>query len=471
MATEFRLPELGENIAAGNVVRVMVAPGDTIEADQPVLEIETDKASLEVPSTVAGRVSEVLAKEGKPLKVGEVILIVEQSDREQTAPQPKSESKPETKPERKAEPATKADTPAEGRTVAVAQQAAQAPAAAEQPPGPIQAQAANTVEVAQAPVAARASSAQGRGPVPASPSVRRLAREIGVDVHQVQGSAPGGRITDEDVKLHARQLNTEAARLAPIGPTGAGTAAAPSVQLPDFSRWGEIERSELTGIRRRTAENMAHAWSVVPQVTQFDKADCTDLDKLRRQYAKRVEAAGGKLTMTAILLKVLPAALRKFPQFSSSLDLASNELIHKRYCHIGVAVDTDRGLLVPVLRDCDKKSIIDISIELTDLAERARNRKVTLDEMQGGSFTVSNLGGIGGTAFTPIVNWPEVAILGVARTQIEPVWRDGQFVPRTILPLALSYDHRVIDGADGARFLRWVCEAIEQPLLLMLESV
>jgi pyruvate dehydrogenase E2 component (dihydrolipoamide acetyltransferase) len=216
---------------------------------------------------------------------------------------------------------------------------------------------------------------------------------------------------------------------------------------------------------------MAYSWSTVPQVTQFDKADVTDVERLRKQYGKRVEQAGAKLTLTAIIVKVLPAALKRFPQVNSSIDIENDELIHKRYYHIGVAVDTDRGLLVPVIRDADKKSITDIAVELGEMAERARNRKTSLDEMQGGTFTVSNLGGIGGTAFTPIVYSPQAAILGVARSVTEPVWDDDrrEFVPRLMMPVSLSYDHRVIDGADGARFLRYVCELLEQPFLAMLE--
>jgi pyruvate dehydrogenase E2 component (dihydrolipoamide acetyltransferase) len=240
--------------------------------------------------------------------------------------------------------------------------------------------------------------------------------------------------------------------------------------LPDFSRWGEVDRQDMTSIRRRTAEHMAHAWTTIPHVTQFDKADITELEKLRKQFGGRVEAEGGKLTVTAILVKLIAHALQKFPQFNASVDMANNQVVYRRYINIGIAVDTDRGLLVPVIRDADRKNITDLAVELGELADRARNRKATLDDMQGGTFTITNLGGIGGTNFTPIVNSPEVAILGVARTQIEPVYVDGQFQPRSMLPLALSYDHRVIDGADGARFLRWLVEVIEQPFLLFMEG-
>jgi len=302
--------------------------------------------------------------------------------------------------------------------------------------------------------------------VAASPSVRRLAREIGVDVNEVPPTGPDGRVTVEDVKGYARQMHVDMGGTAPLRPLG----GVPALPLPDFARWGEIERQPLSTVRRRTAENMAYAWVTAPQVTQFDQADITDLDKLRKQYGPRVEAAGGKLTVTAILVKVVAAALRKFPQFNATLDMANHEVILKHYCHIGVAVETERGLLVPVLRDADTKNLTEIARDLQGLADRARTRKTTLDEMQGGSFTISNLGGIGGTGFTPIVNVPEVAILGVSRARVEPVYADGRFEPRLMLPLALSYDHRLIDGADAARFLRWVAEALEQPFLLFLEG-
>ncbi len=224
----------------------------------------------------------------------------------------------------------------------------------------------------------------------------------------------------------------------------------------------------MGNVRRKTAEHMARAWAAVPHVTQFGKADITELEKLRTQYAPQAEALGGKLTITAIALKVVTAALKRFPQFNASLDMAHDEVIYKHYYHLGVAVDTDRGLLVPVIRDVDRKSLLDLSVELSRVAERARARKTTLDEMQGGTFTVTNLGGIGGTNFSPIVNVPEVAILGLARTAFEPVYRNGRFEPRLMLPLAVSYDHRLIDGADGARFVRWVAEALEEPFRIVL---
>lgn len=293
---------------------------------------------------------------------------------------------------------------------------------------------------------------------PAAPSVRRLARELGVDIAQVRGTGERGRISVEDIKSHAKAL------------LSGGGLAAPAAALPDFTRWGAVRREPMSKVRRITAQAMTQAWLAAPRVTQYDKADVTDLEAFRKRHARRVEAAGGKLTMTAILLKVAAGALRAFPQFNASLDPAQEEIVFKEYVHVGVAVDTDRGLLVPVVRDVERKNITRLASELADLAERARTKRITPDEMEGGTFTISNLGGIGGTAFSPIVYWPQVAILGVSRSEMQPVWRDGQFVPRLVLPLSLSYDHRLIDGADAARFLRWICEALEEPLILALEG-
>jgi pyruvate dehydrogenase E2 component (dihydrolipoamide acetyltransferase) len=247
-----------------------------------------------------------------------------------------------------------------------------------------------------------------------------------------------------------------------------GPATGPSSPLPDFANWGEVERKPMTNIRRKTAQHLAHAWNVVAHVTQCDKADITHLEELRSKYRDKVKDAGGNLTMTSILVKVLAVAVRQFPQFNTSIDVEASELILKKYVNVGVAVDTEWGLLVPVIRDADTKNVTQIAIELQQLSEKARARKLTLEEMTGGSISISNLGGIGGTYFTPIVNWPEVAILGVSRGVTEPVWRSGTVEPRQLLPLSLSYDHRALDGADAIRFLRWIVEAIEQPFLLSL---
>ena len=277
----------------------------------------------------------------------------------------------------------------------------------------------------------------------------------------MQGTGNGGRILSGDVVRTARSLLEAAA---------AGGAAPAPPPLPDFSRWGEVERETMSGIRRTTAVHLSTSWTTIPHVTQHDDADITELEQLRKRFGPRVQEAGGKLTMTAIAVRVVASALRVFPRFAASVDMASREVILKRYTHVGVAVDTDRGLLVPVIRDADRKNATELSVELGVLAARARDGKLTLEEMQGGCFTITNLGGLGGTSFTPIVNYPEVAILGMSRSRVTPVHRDGGFEPRLMLPLSLSYDHRVIDGADAVRFLRWIVEALEDPFLLSLEG-
>jgi pyruvate dehydrogenase E2 component (dihydrolipoamide acetyltransferase) len=304
--------------------------------------------------------------------------------------------------------------------------------------------------------------------------VRRLARELGIDVNDVPGTGPDGRISLEDVKAYARQILSGAAptledRGAPRI-SNAPAAAFSIPDLPDFSRFGEVERVTTNKVRKVTAETMALSWNVIPHVTQFDRADITELEPWRARYAPRVEAAGGKLTVTAIAVKVVASALKVFPKFNASYDHREQELVLKKYINVGVAVDTDHGLLVPVIRDADRKNITTIAAELAELSEKSRTRKIALDDLQGANFNISNLGGLGTTYFSPIVAWPQVAVLGMGRANVEAVHRDGAFVPRSILPLAVSYDHRAVDGADCARFLRWIAEAMEQPLLLALEG-
>jgi len=451
--TEFKVPELGENVATGDVTKVLVNVGDTITHEQPVLELETDKATIEVPSSVAGVVKEIRVKKGDKVKVGAVVLTVDapasgNGDRAAAAKTPP----PDATPSLDAPPA--------------APQSASAPAQASGSSRVVPMPVRQTQEPALAPAAALPPSARPDGrAAPASPAVRRLAREIGVNINDVEGSGPNGRITQEDAKEHARRILSS---VGSAGAVGAGTLARPARQLPDFSKFGEVERQAWTNIRRVTAEHLGYAWNAIPHVTQFDKADVTELEALRKRHKEQVAKAGGNLTVTAMLVRILATAVRKFPQFNASIDTERGEIVFKKYVNIGVAVDTDRGLLVPVIRNADEKNITQIAVELNQLAERARDRKLTPDDMSGGSITISNLGGIGGTYFTPIVNWPEVAILGVSRGAIEPVWKDGEFEPVQRLPLSLSYDHRVIDGADAMRFVRWVVEAIEQPFLLSL---
>ena len=485
-------------------------PVTRIEKDQTVLELETDKATIEVPSSVSGTVQEVKVKPGDKVKVGQVVLTLGDGAAADT-------------PAQKAEPA-KADAggdaaakgaPAEGGGSKSTRPAAAAdapkpkpqPAGAAEEGGLSQAATPERTNEAEAGAGAQARGDEGakaqaeeaqprqkpRGEVvdinrgaraaapppasaeaeaprkpaaPAAPSVRRLARELGVDIAVVQGSGPGGRISTDDLQAHVR-----AALSGAVGRRRRGTRAR---ALPDFTKWGEVERKPMSNIRRKTAEHLASAWNVIPHVTQHDRADITAVEGLRKRYAPQAEKAGGKLTMTAIALKIVAGALQRFPQFNSSIDVENNEIVYKKSIHVGVAADTPRGLLVPVVRDVDRKGIFQLAKDLADLSEKSRAGKLGLDEMQGGGFTITNLGGIGGTSFTPIVNWPEVAILGVSRASWEPVWRpasvedEGTFEPRLMLPLSLSYDHRVIDGADAARFLRWICEALEQPFVLSL---
>jgi pyruvate dehydrogenase E2 component (dihydrolipoyllysine-residue acetyltransferase) len=469
---EFKVPELGENVVQGDVTRVLVKVGDAVAREQPVIELETDKATIEVPSSVEGVVKEIKVKAGDKVKVGAVILTVDETSASPSTGNGASGSKAETA----AAAAEPAKAPSQEQKVvsmprrespqaAAAQQPASEQAASPRPPSQARSETASAAPKLSAPPGAEAGPA-----APASPSVRRLAREIGVDVNDVQGSGPGGRITDEDVKEYARRILSSVPTT--LGATGPGArpagAAAPAIPLPDFEKWGAIDRQPMSNIRRKTAEHLSHAWNTIPHVTQCDKADITPMEELRAKFRKQVEQAGGNLTVTAVLVKVLAAAVKQFPQFNASLDVEGNAIVYKKYINVGVAVDTEFGLLVPVIRNADQKNITQIAVELHQLSEKARAKKLTLEEMSGGGISISNLGGIGGTYFTPIVNWPEVAILGVSRGIIEPVWRESTFEPRQLLPLSLSYDHRVIDGADAMRFLRWVVQAIEQPFLLSL---
>jgi len=453
-ATEFRLQELGENISQGDLVRLMIAPGAKVSEGQPVMELETDKAVVEVPSSVSGIVNEVKVKEGDKIQVGQLVFTLQGA-----SPSKVDSTRPQNRPvehvsgQHGARLAFQAAIRAEGKTEEQAL-----------PPDQPQARpAAFSMPVQLGKVA----GTEHREPVPAAPHTRRLAREVGVDIYEVKGSGPGGRISEDDVKAHAK------ARLASLAgaaqaPPRAGHFIAP--KLPDFAKWGKIERVSMRGVRRKTAEHLAESWNTIPHVTQHDRADITELEQLRARFAPKAEQAGGKMTVTAIALKVCAAALKVFPQFNATIDMEKEEIIYKQYIHIGVAADTDRGLLVPVIRDVDKKNIVELAVELSQLSQKARDKKITVADMEGGTFTITNLGGIGGTAFTPIVNHPEVAILGLSRSRTEPEWIGGKFEPRLILPLSLSYDHRLIDGADAARFLRWIAEAFEQPFLLSVQG-
>lgn len=473
MATELKLPNLGENIESGDVVKILVSEGDTIGKHQPVVEIETDKAVVEVPSPVTGTVAKIVVKEGDRAEVGQVLLLVDEdgaekgkAEKEKKAARPKAKAEGEVEEEGDEDEAAGEEEARKGDAEEDKKEGAKAAAEEEEEEEEEdegdRRKGGGRGEVVEFTRPSRSAASQKGSLVPAAPSVRRFAREIGVPIDQVRGTGPKGRISMEDVKAFARQVISRA------GAAAAPAASAPP--LPDFSKWGEVEREGFSGVRRKTAQHLGLAWSSIPHVTQYDRADVTRLEELRKRYAPRVEAEGGKLTVTAIILKVVSAALKVFPKFNASLDMAAEEIVYKKYYHLGVAVDTERGLLVPVIRDVDRKNLLRISRELSEMADKARRGKLSLEEMQGGTFTVTNLGGIGGTGFSPIVNAPEVAILGVARASQEPVLQGGEFRPRLLLPLSLSYDHRLIDGADAARFLRWVAEALEEPFLLSLEG-
>src|SRR5882672_8613187 len=430
---EFKVPELGENVEQGDVTRLLVKVGDTIQKEQSVVELETDKATVEVPSSVAGVVKEIKVKPGDKVKVGAVILTVDEdgsgaareeapAQEEKAAAEPKADAKAEQKPVAKPEP--KPDQ----KVLSMPRREASQSAAAPPSPAPqASARQAQAEPAAKADAPAPQPRASEGPAAPASPSVRRLAREIGVDINEVQGGGPGGRISDDDVKEHARRILSSVPSTSPgAGGFTARPAGAPAagVPLPDFSKWGEVEREPMSNIRRKTAEHLSRAWNTIPHVTQFDKADITPMEELRAKFRKQVEQAGGNLTVTAVLVKVLAAAVKQFPQFNASLDVEQSAIIYKKYVNVGVAVDTGFGLLVPVIRNADQKNITQIAVEMHQLSEKARAKKLTLDEMSGGGISISNLGGIGGTYFTPIVNWPEVAILGVSRGVMEPVWKD-----------------------------------------------
>ena len=437
MIKEIKLPEIADNVTSAIVLEVLVSVGDKVEKDDSLADMESDKATFELPSDFSGTVKEIKVKDGDVVDVGQTMFTIDTSDSADEKKEEKEEAP--SHEEDKKEAVEDDESPTEE-----AEEAEQKPAE----------QKERRQKQSQEDTPTQRPAAE----VAAAPSVRRLAREIGVDIHQVKGSGPHDRITLDDVKAYAKkQLEG-----------GTRSVASDDYELPDFTKWGSVRREKMDSIRKITAKVMAESWQSIPHVFQFDKADITQLEEFRKKYSKHVEKKGAKLTVTAILLKITAEALKTFPKFNASLDMKNEEIIYKDYVHIGVAVDTDRGLLVPVIRDADKKSITELSIELNEMAEKARNKKIKIDELQGGNFAISNLGGIGGTNFTPIVYRPNVAILGVSRSQTEAVYVDGEFQPRNMLPLSLSYDHRIIDGADGARFLRWLCEALENPLITLM---
>ena len=426
MARTFVLPDLGEGLVEAEIRNVLVKEGDVVREDSPLLEVETDKAQVEIPSPFAGRVEKIHVQPGQTVKVGHPLVSFGDAAGASTQTHP--------------EPAVAVRAPAP------------APAATKAPAPP---------------------PADG-APVPATPSTRRLARELGVDLRAVRGSGPGGRVTDDDVRgATAKPSGTQQAvakATAPAGP--AKPLAAVGLEpppLPKFEQWGPVERQPLSHLRRTIAERMALSAALIPHVTHFDKADITDLNTIVTRSFETAKQRGIMLTLTSFLLKAAALALQEYPQFNASLDAGAGELILKRYCHLGIAVATERGLIVPVIRDVDKKPVMELARELAALAARVREGKATLDDLRGGTFTVTNIGALGGTGAIPIINYPEVAILGVARGREEPVVRAGQIVPRTMLPITLTFDHRVADGADGARFAQAIIRRLEAPETLFVE--
>lgn len=452
MAEEIKLPDLGEEIESGDVVNVLVSEGDTIEKEQTIAEVETDKAVLEVPSTRAGKVTKVHVSQGDTVKPGQVLLTVEAGGG--GAEEKKEESQKEEP--RKEEPPAKEEKQAAGKGEQKEDKAEKKEAK------PAEAEKTPAREEKKKPAEKKAAP-EDESLIPAGPATRRLARELGLELGAVASAYPGERLTEDHLKEYARK------RLEGGGADGGG-GALPTQDLPDFGKWGEIERKPFTSLQRKTAHHLQVGWLQAPHVTQFDDADITALEALRKRFGQSPQGKEVRLTVTAFILKAVSVLMKEFPTFNSALDTQANQLVFKQYCHLGVAVDTDDGLIVPVLRDVDQKNVLDIAAEMNELAERTRQRKVGLDELRGGCFTITNLGGIGGTYFTPVINYPEVAILGVGRWQMQPRWQDGQWVPRKILPLGLSYDHRVINGADGARFIRRLVSLLEDPEIFLLQA-
>lgn len=481
MSKEIKIPQIAEGVESATVTEVMVKEGDTIEKDQSIIAVESDKASVEIPSPEAGTVKSISVSEGDEVEVGDVILVLdteednseekESEKDDKKTKKKKSKKKKESSEEEKEEEDSEDENDSEEEEDEDSEEGKEdendaeeeeeeedsekekkkkSEEESEKDSEEKSAKKRNKKDEAASEDTGEEDISKGEN-VPAAPGVRRLARELGVNISSVKGSGEDGRISKEDVKKHAKGNEEK--------------KATQKLSLPDFSKWGETERKPLSGIRKATAKNTSAAWSNIPHVFQFDEADISEIEVYMEKLQKKAET---KLTITAILAKIAATALRQFPKFNASIDMENEEMILKKYVNIGIAVDTEKGLLVPVVRNVDQKTIIEISNEITELAEKARDGKLTSEEMKGGNFTISNLGGIGGTNFTPIVYHPQVAILGVSRAKNQPVYVDGNLEPREILPLSLSYDHRIIDGAEGVRFLHWISRALEDPYEALL---
>jgi pyruvate dehydrogenase E2 component (dihydrolipoamide acetyltransferase) len=415
---DVKLPHLGEGADSGTVVNVFVKEGDQIAKDQPILELENEKAVATIPATAAGTIAKVFVKVGDKISVGQKLVSLSGGGPAPAAAQPAAEPAPKAK--------------------------AAAPEPEPEPDEEVSAESAESTETSNAAVAA-------------SPVIRRLARDLGIDLVRVRGSARGGRVTMEDLRAYIQRLQ----KLAAQPKTSGGAPAKPAAESIDFSKWGSVTKKPLSPLRQVIARRMTENWNAIPHVTQFDDADITNLLAVRKKYVEAYEKKGARLTVTSFILKAVADTLKKHPFLNSSLDEVTQEIVLKEYVHLGIAVDTEAGLIVPVLRDADKKDLVQLSKDLEELATKARERKVSGEDLKGGSFTISNQGGIGGGHFTPIINKPEVAILGLGKGATKAVVRENKIEPRTILPVALSYDHRVIDGGVAARFIVDLVKAIE----------
>ena len=466
---EIHVPELGD-FKDVSVIDVLVKAGDTVQVDTPLLTLETEKATIDVPSTDAGVIEKMHVTKGSKVSAGSLIATLTTQDAAEekaTGGKAPAEQGASDKGTPDKDTGTHAKEPADSSVSPASAASTAAPAMAEKSGA---ASAPTPPAVPASPTASGGARLEQRqGPINevsfagahASPSVRRFARELGVDLGKAKGSGLKGRVTEDDVKAFVKSLMAGGAV-----PGGAASTALPRVSVPDFAQFGPIDVQPLNRVQRISGPRLHASWVNLPHVTQFDEADVTDLETLREELKSRAEAAGIKLTPLAFIVRACVKALQKFPLFNASLDASGENLVYKKYIHLGFAADTRNGLLVPVIRDADRKDIYEIARALADLSAKARAGKLTAAEMQGGSFTVSSLGGIGGTAFTPIINAPEVAILGVSRSSHKPIFRDGNFVPRLMLPLSLSYDHRVVDGANGARFTTHLASALAAPRAL-----
>ncbi|WP_282017149.1 2-oxo acid dehydrogenase subunit E2 [Salegentibacter mishustinae] len=461
MAKEIKVPQISEGVETAVISEILVSKGDKIEEDQSVISVETDKATAEVPATAGGTIKEIKVSEGDEVKVGDVIIILEDDDdndddseekeEEKTTDKEKDTSKKKKEDSEKDEEESDSEENKKDKSKSKEKDDEQEEDDEDEDEKDGDEKKKNKDNKSKKDKDTDEASSKE---VYASPGVRRLARELGVNIKEISGSGESGRITEKDVKEFQEG--------------GSKKSSSGQAKLPDFSKWGAVENKPLNNIKKTTAKNVLSSWQSIPHVFQFGEADISGVETYIEDHNEKVEKAGGKLTLTAILTKIVATALHKFPTFNASIDMDKEEMILKKYVNINIAVATEDGLLVPVIKNADQKSIKDLSVEISEIAEKAREQKLSKEDMEGGNFSISNLGGIGGTNFTPIVYHPQVAILGISRATTKPVYIDGKFEPRSILPLSLSYDHRLIDGADGAGFMNWLVKALEDPYEALL---